>query len=76
MKEFRVRLRSFDDVRRFVEITSAQSFHIHAVEDSMVTNAKSLIGFFSLDLSKPVTIRVEDDADTAAFLAAIAPFLA
>lgn len=76
MKELQVRLRGFSDVERFVACTSRQPFPLHAASGNKVTNAKSLIGLFSLDLRWPVTVRVEDDqADLAPFLEEIRPFL-
>lgn len=75
MKEFHVSLTSFNDVKNLVAITSSQPFSIHAIAEHMITNAKSLLGFFSLDLQKPVTVRVEDEVDTTAFARAIASFL-
>ena len=77
MKEFRVKLSSFEDVKQFVALTTKRPYSIHVVSDDKLTNAKSLIGFFSMDLSAPVTVRVEDDAaDMDAFLQDIGRFLA
>ena len=76
MKEFRVRLSSFEDVKQFVACTSKRAYPIHVISAEKQTNAKSLIGFFTMDLSKPVVVRVEDDtADLEPFLTEIAHFL-
>ncbi len=75
MREFQVKLSSFDEVRQFVSLTTRQSYPIHVAVGDDLTNAKSLIGFFTMDLSKPVSVRIEDDqADITPFLTAIAPF--
>ena len=77
MKEFRVKLSSFDDVKQFVALTTKYPYSIHVVSEDKLTNAKSLIGFFSMDLSKPVIVRVENEtADVAPFLAEISGYLA
>lgn len=76
MKEFRVKLSSFDEVKQFVALTTKHSYPIHVISDDKLTNAKSLIGFFSMDLSQPVVVRVEDEqADVASFLEDIRGYL-
>lgn len=75
MREFRVKLSSFDEVRQFVSLTTRHPYPIHVAVGDDLTNAKSLIGFFTMDLSKPVSVRIEDDeADIAPFLQEIEPF--
>lgn len=76
MREYRVKLSSFDDVHHFVAITTCYPFSIHVVAEDKLTNAKSMIGYFTMDLTQPVTIRVEDDtADVAPLLQQIAQYL-
>ncbi len=77
MKEFLVRLSSFEEVKRFVALTSRYPYPVHAVCADKRTNAKSLIGLFSMDLSRPVTVRAEGGAaDTDLLLQEAAQFLA
>lgn len=76
MKEYRVKLSSFDDVKKFVACTTKYPYSLHVVSGDKLTNAKSLIGFFTLDLSKPVALRVDQDGiDTTPLLQEIAEYL-
>ena len=76
MKEILVKLSSLEDVRQFVAMTARCPCPLHVVSEDKLPNAKSLIGFFSMDLTKPVTVRVEDEqAEIAPFLSAIRPYL-
>ena len=76
MREYRVKLSSFDDVHQFVAITTCYPFSIHVVSEDKLTNAKSMIGYFTMDLTQPVTIRVEDDtADVGPLLEQIRSYL-
>ena len=64
MISFDIRLSRMDDVRRFVEITSASPVDIDLVSGQYLVDAKSIMGIFSLDLSKPVNVQIHTDANT------------
>ena len=61
-----VDLSKFESVKRFVELTSSKSCFCLLKSEPYIVDAKSILGIFSLDLSKPVTLEVED-GDYAAF---------
>lgn len=61
MKSFKVMLSSIVDVKNFVNITSMFEFDIDLVSGRYVVDAKSLMGIFSLDLSKPIIMRVYNE---------------
>ncbi len=54
-------LSSIEAVKKFVTLTNSYSFPINLTNDKYKIDAKSIMGVFSLDLSKPVTIEVEGD---------------
>lgn len=58
MKSFKVMLSSIVDVKNFVNITNMFEFDIDLVSGRYVVDGKSLMGIFSLDLSKPIIMRV------------------
>lgn len=58
---FKVKLTTIDDVRTFVTICSAITSHSVVRQDLYVVNGASLMGMFSLDLSKPLTVEIDDD---------------
>ncbi len=66
-------LSSIESVKKFVSITTKYDFQINLTTDKYKIDAKSIMGVFSLDLSKPVTLEVESDA-AGEFLAEIAQF--
>lgn len=58
MKSFKVMLSSIVDVKNFVNFVNGFDFDVDLVSGRYVVDAKSLMGIFSLDLSKPVIMRV------------------
>lgn len=47
-------LKSFDEVKKFSAFASEKDYDIELVSGKYVINAKSIMGIFSLDLTKPV----------------------
>lgn len=70
-----IMLSSIESVKKFVAVTNKYDFPITLTTDKYKIDAKSIMGVFSLDLSKPVTLEVEDDA-APEFLEEINPFQA
>ena len=66
MITFPVRLSSVDAVRRFVGITASSRADVDLECGSYLVDAKSIMGIFSLDLSKPVNVLIHDDGAPAA----------
>ena len=60
MYRFYVDLSKFESVKRFVELTSSKSCFCLLKSGRYTVDAKSILGIFSLDLSKPVLLEVED----------------
>lgn len=58
MKEFQVTLTSINHVKDFVTAASMCDCDIDVTSGRYTIDAKSIMGLFSLDLSKPITIRV------------------
>lgn len=77
MKTVKVFLNSIDKVKSFVNTITKYDFDFDLVSGRYVIDAKSIMGIFSLDLSKPITLNIHiDDADSAAIMDALAPYLA
>ena len=68
MYPYYVDLSKFESVRRFVEVSSNKSCFVTLKSGKYIVDGKSILGIFSLDLSKPVMLEVED-GDYAAFSA-------
>ena len=57
-------LSSIEAVRKFATLANCYKFPINLTTDKYEIDAKSIMGIFSLDLSKPVKIEVDSgDAD-------------
>ncbi len=61
MKTFDIMLKSIADVKEFVNLVNRVPYDIDLVSQRYVVDAKSIMGIFSLDLSKPITVKVHSD---------------
>ncbi|MBR6521638.1 MAG: HPr family phosphocarrier protein [Oscillospiraceae bacterium] len=58
MTVFKIQLITIEDVRKFVTNANMQMCDADVVSGRYTIDAKSLLGIFSLDLSKPVEVQV------------------
>ena len=58
MKEIKVRLNNTDDIKDFNHTVTKINGDIDLVSGRYVVDAKSIMGIFSLDISKPLTCRI------------------
>ena len=65
MKTVQISLNSIDKVKSFVKAITQFEFDFDLVSGRYVIDAKSIMGIFSLDLSKPIelVIHAEDHLD-------------
>lgn len=75
MKSVTVQISSIGDVKNFVNIVGKYDFDIDLVSDRYVVDAKSIMGIFSLDLTKPIRVDLHSD-DTQAIEEELAPYIA
>ncbi|MCT4598784.1 MAG: HPr family phosphocarrier protein [Vallitalea sp.] len=61
MKTIKVTLNSIDKVKNFVNFVSKFDSDFDLVSGRYVIDAKSIMGIFSLDLSKPIELTIHDD---------------
>ncbi len=61
MKTVDISLNSIDKVKSFVNAISKFDFDFDLVSGRYVIDAKSIMGIFSLDLSKPITLNIHAD---------------
>lgn len=74
MKSITIALNSIIDVKEFVNIVSKETCEIDLVSSRYVVDAKSIMGIFSLDLSKPIRLDIHAD-DCDALLAELDRFI-
>lgn len=64
MTKATVSLQAINDVKDFVNTVMKYDFDIDLVSGRYAVDAKSIMGIFSLDLSKPIELNAHtDDAD-------------
>ena len=59
MKEVQISLKSIEDVKHFVQSLTMFDGEFELISGKYIVDAKSILGLFSVDLSKPVTLRIE-----------------
>ena len=74
MKSVMIRLSLVENVNKFVNIVSRYPFEMDLRAGRHVVDAKSILGIFSLDLSRPITLEIYSD-DCEQLLADIQPFV-
>lgn len=57
----KINLNDFSKTRRFVQEVTKFSSDIDAIKDRYIVDAKSVVGIFTLDLSKPIEIVIHSD---------------
>lgn len=62
MFEKTILLESFEEVKKFVDIASSKEYDIELMSGKYVVNAKSIMGVFSLDLTKPIVMAAHSDS--------------
>ncbi len=74
MKSVTIRLSLVENVNKFANIVSRYPFEMDLRAGRHVVDAKSILGIFSLDLSRPITLDIyEDNCDS--LLEEIRPFM-
>ena len=58
MEPIRIRMNTIEDVKHFVTEANAQVSDIDVVSGRYLVDAKSLLGLFSQELTKPVDVEV------------------
>lgn len=56
MKECKVKLSSIADVKEFTTLANSRTFELDLISGKYTVDAKSIMGIFSLDLSKTLTL--------------------
>lgn len=74
MRTFNIMLKSINDVKEFVNTVNKYDFDVDLTSGRYVVDAKSIMGIFSLDLSKPIKVEVHSE-ESAAFLEEIKGFI-
>lgn len=63
MKQFKVKLPLINDIKDFTNIVSRHPYYIEAESGRYKVDAKSIMGLFSVDLSKPLLFKIHSDSE-------------
>ncbi len=74
MKTVKISLNSIDKVKSFVNDITKFEYDFDLVSGRYVIDAKSIMGIFSLDLSKPIDLNIHAENDAAEVLEVIKPY--
>lgn len=76
MKTVQISLNSIDKVKSFVNAITQFNFDFDLISGRYVIDAKSIMGIFSLDLSKPIDLAIHaSDTDMSEIMEALKPYL-
>ncbi len=62
MLEKTIILKNFEAVKKFVDIANEKPYDMELLSGKYVVNAKSIMGIFSLDLTKPLVMVAHTDS--------------
>lgn len=75
MKSVNIKLSLAENVKAFVNIVNRYPYDVDLRAGRHLVDAKSILGIFSLDLSKPITMEIDSDTCDD-FIKDVEPFLA
>ena len=75
MKTVKISLNSIDAVKSFVNTVTKYDSDFDLVSGRYVIDAKSIMGIFSLDLSKPIDLNIHTEENLDGILASLKPYL-
>ncbi len=74
MRTVNIKLSLAENVKTFVNVANQHEYDIILRAGRFAVDGKSILGIFSLDLSKPITMEVYDD-NCDDLIEAISPFI-
>ena len=75
MKTVKISLNSIDKVKSFVNTVSQIDSDFDLVSGRYVIDAKSIMGIFSLDLSKPIELNIHAETGVEEILETLKPYI-
>ena len=75
MKSVQISLDSIDKVKSFVNAVNRLEGEFDLVSGRYIVDAKSIMGIFSLDLSRPIELQIQSASDNDRVMKALKPYL-
>lgn len=60
MNTFNISINTIDKVKRFVNLTNRCEADVDIISGRLLVDAKSIMGIFSMDLTRPMTLLVHE----------------
>ena len=70
-----VMLATINDVKNFVSVVSKCDYDVDLISGRYAVDAKSIMGIFSLDLSKPIDLNIHSENNIDEILAKLDEFI-
>ncbi len=75
MKTANIRINTIEDVKNFVTTVTKCNYDVDIVSGRYAIDAKSIMGIFSLDLSKPIDLAIHTEDNLNEILEALKPYI-
>ena len=75
MKTVQISLNSIDKVKSFVNAITQFEFDFDLISGRYVIDAKSIMGIFSLDLSRPIDLNIHAEENVDEVLETLKPYM-
>ena len=75
MKTVQISLNSIDKVKSFVNAITQYEYDFDLISGRYVIDAKSIMGIFSLDLSKPIDLAIHAENNMDEIMETLKPYL-
>ena len=75
MTTVQIMLNSIDKVKNFVNDITRFDSDFDLVSGRYVIDAKSIMGIFSLDLSKPINLSIHSESDLETIMEVLKPYI-
>ena len=76
MKTVKININTINDVKDFVTIVSRCVYDVDIVSGRYAIDAKSIMGIFSLDISKPIELNIHAESGLDEIMATLKPYIA
>lgn len=75
MTEVYITLKTIQDIRDFVNAVILLDYEVDLVQGRYVIDAKSIMGIFSLDLSKPIDLNIHEEKNLDTVMKVLEPYI-
>ena len=75
MKREKIMLKTINDVKAFVNAVTKYNFDVDLLSGRYAVDAKSIMGIFSLDLSKPIDLAIHAESNMDEIMEVLKPYL-